>query len=116
MSAVLHPIRIGTPLPAGVHLGALVRYRGRRAAEHYTTFYVEAVDATTHLLTITDRDYPGVTTLYNVHPSVVQPTGQTVDLCDQCGHEGGNPGVHDSYGYCQAHPCQCRNHHQTRTN
>ncbi len=114
-AAALHPIAITMPLPAGVHPGAVVGYRGRKTAEHYTTFYVEAVDEQTNLLTLTDRDYPSVTTLHNVHPSVVRPTGHTVDLCDGCGHEAGWSGRGTSYGYCEAHPCPCRNHHDMRT-
>lgn len=112
MTAALHPIRVGMPLPAGVHVGALVEYRGRHTAEHYTLFYVAAVDEDTNLLTLTDRDYPSVTTLHNVHPNVIRPTGATVVLYDGCGHEAGTRGGHN-YGYCDA-LCGCRLHHHIR--
>ncbi len=113
MTADLRPIRIVMPLPAGVHVGALVGYRGRIQSEHWSTFYVSEADDRNRL-TLIDRDYPGVTTLRNVHPGHVVPTGETIAMCDGCGHEAGNPGVHESYGYCEARPCDCRNHHEPR--
>ncbi len=114
MTAVLHPIRIVRPLPAGVHVGAVVGYRGRRTSEHYSVFYVAEVDEAAGLLTLTDRDYPTVTTLRNVHPSVVRPTGQTIHLCG-CGHETGWSGRGTNYGWCEAQPCNCQLHDHIRT-
>ncbi len=93
MTAVLHPVRIVRPLPPGVHVGAGVGYRGRRTAEHYSTFYVVEVDEATNLLTLTDRDYPSVTTLHNVHPSTVRPTGQTISTCAAAGMRRAGPGA-----------------------
>ncbi len=111
MTTALHPIQVTPPLPAGIHIGALVTYRGRKTSEHHSTFIVTCVDG--GLLTLLDRAYPGVTTLNNVHPRVVTPVGVTVALCG-CGHETGWSGRGTNYGYCEAYPCPCDRHGTVR--
>jgi len=109
MIAALRPIPITMPLPAAVHPGAVVGYRGRIRHEHGTIVYIQAADDRNRL-TLVDRDYPSVTVLHHVHPGHVVPTGVTVVLCDQCQHETGWSGRGHTYGYCEA-LCGCRNHH-----
>ncbi len=112
-AAALHPIAITMPLPAGVHLGALVGYRGRIRSEHWSTFYVADVDDRNRL-TLVDRDYPNVTMLRQVAPGHVVPTGDRVDLCE-CGHEAGNPGQGWNLGHCELRDCGCLLHDTSRT-
>lgn len=66
-------------------VGAMVRYHGTIASEHWAPFYISAIDDRGRL-TLIDRDYPNVTTLRGVRPGSVTPTGEMLDLCG-CGHE-----------------------------
>lgn len=93
-------------------VGAVVRYHGSITSEHWSTFYIAAVDDRGRL-TLIDRDYPNVTTLRQVRPNSVTPTGETVDMCD-CGHEAGAPRGNWS-GHCELRGCDCWNHTEERT-
>ena len=86
------------------HLGAIVRYHGSHASEHYATFYIQAIDG--NRLTIADVDYPTSGVLRNVHPGHVTPTGAMLTLCE-C--------LHDverivPTGCCGAVGCGCDDH------
>jgi len=117
--ASLRPITVGTPTDNGaaVQVGALVRYRGRISYERGNAFYISAVklspDHRYDTYTLIDRDYPSVTVLRKVGRGSIVPTGETIEMCE-CGHEAGNPGRGGSLGYCEATPCECRNHYQPR--
>jgi hypothetical protein len=119
-SASLHPITVGTTTDPGtpVQVGALVCYRGRIRYEQGNVFYISAVEESPDhrydTYTLIDRDYPSVTVLRQVSRGSIVPTGETIDMCD-CGHEAGNPGRGGSSGYCEAQPCECRNHYQPRS-
>src|ERR1041384_6757131 len=111
--ASLRPIRIAMPLPPGVHVGALVGYRGRIQSEHWSTFYVSEIDDRNRL-TLIDRDYPNVTTLRQVAPVHVVATGKAVEMCNG-GREAGNPGNGWNLHFCELRDCGCDQHERVRT-
>lgn len=82
-------------------VGSVVRYHGSITSEHWSTFYISAIDGARYELT--DRDYPTVTVLRHVRRQSFTPTGELVDLC-ACGHDAHNA---TRYGTCGAHPCEC---------
>jgi hypothetical protein len=93
-------------------VGAIVKYHGSIASEHYATFYIQSIDGPK--LRIVDREYPAVGILTNVHPGHVTPTGELLDLC-ACGHEVSlylHSEVHliDEPTTCGVHPCGCVDH------
>ncbi len=108
----LHPILIGTAVDDSrpLHPGDLVTYHGRIRSRRGDVHYVSDVFEGLHL--IVDRDYPSVDPL-EVRRANIRPTGETVVLCD-CGHEAGWSGHGQTYGYCEARPCECDQHQEIR--
>lgn len=120
MTQRLYPIVIGTRDDNGapVAVGDLVAYTGRRPGHEYTIFYVADIDDGERGYpghTLVDRDYPEVDTLYGVHRGNLRPTGRSVQMCPQCGHEAGNDGRRTAgYPFC-SYACPCRNHETPRS-
>lgn len=85
-----------------VQVGTVVRYHGSIASEHWSTFYVSAVEPSGRF-ELTDRDYPAVSVLRHVRRASFTPTGEHIDVC-VCGHDAHNA---TQYGTCGAHPCEC---------
>jgi hypothetical protein len=86
----------------GIRIGDIVKYHGSITSEHWSRFYVSAVEANGRYQ-LTDRDYPAVTVLRDVRRASFTPTGGHIDLC-ACGHDAHNA---TRVGTCGAHPCEC---------
>lgn len=107
------PMTASTATQTGTRtVGAMVTYHGSITTEHWAPFYIAAVAADGRL-TLIDRDYPNVTTLRQVRPNSVTPTGETIQMC-ACGHEAG-AARHNWSGHCELRSCTCWNHTEERT-
>lgn len=86
----------------GIRIGDIVTYHGSITSEHWSTFYISAVEPSGRY-ELTDRDYPAVSVLRHVRRASFTPTGEHIDVC-VCGHDAHNA---THYGTCGAHPCEC---------
>ncbi len=89
-------------------LGAVVRYHGRITSEHWSTFYIAAIDNARY--TLIDREYPNVTVLRQVARTSITPTGEVVPMCGDCHHEARPSQRGWNLDQCEVCGCLGRSH------